>query len=258
MCRRAHDKEVTNMARLNMNGIYRLTREDWKELSDTMTPMRYYDIERAIHRESQGTLSIGGKGRFRNYRDYEYEFTESITVYNTKKGYGFDAQVYHIDLLQAEEGSEYYYIVSAYGKLGQYGDDVIFDNTELYAERKEELWAIHVEAIKTDDERRREIELDECAEALEQICAQVQYGAGVHIDHILGLFADEYDSVYIETNKKCWQLVIRIYSKLDDRCLFEVEYEPTDNDYEIYKGVNTYCFAYHYDTDKYSASNKAI
>ena len=241
------------MARLNMNGIYRLTREDWKELSDTMTPMRYCDIESAIYGLSEGTLSIVSKRRFNKYEDYEYEFTEAINVHNTKKGYGFEAQVYSIDLLQAEEGSEYYYIVKVEGKY----KDVIFDNTELYEDKKVELWDLHVDAIKTDDERRHEAELEECADTLEQICAQVQYGAGVHIDNILGLFADEYDSIYVKTKKSCWQLVIYVCSKLDNACLFEVEYEPVNEDYEIYKGKSTLCYAYcKYDGKKYSARNR--
>lgn len=238
------------MARLNMNKLYKVTREELREASNNMKAMRYATIEYTVCNNSQGDITIISESLWREYDNYEYDFTKSIEVNNKKAKSLMEAQVYRIELLHAEEDSDLYYIVKAYS----HHNEVIFDNTELYRDKEKELWNIHVEAIKTDDDRRREREIDECADSLEEICSYVECGAVVHIDNILNVFSNEYDSVYIDIDKKCYKLTVSINSKLNNKCLCDITFNTVDDEYELYEGHDVTCYAYKYD-DKYSCKN---
>jgi hypothetical protein len=239
------------MARLNMNGLLKVTRGDLREYSDKKVAMKYRDIEDIVYSNiTGGDIQIFSERCWRPYNKYEYDLTMSITVCNNKAMNSLDTEIYNLELLKAKDNTDMYYIVSAKHKQKD-----IFNNTESYKELKEGLLAAHIEANKTDEERLMEIEIEECAEALNELCSYVEDGAIVHIGHILSWFSDEYNSVYAEINKTKCYLDICIKRKANNKALCDMRFYCIDDEYELYEGEEVTCYAYQYE-DKYNAVNK--
>ena len=222
--------------RLNLTPLFKLAECELREISESMTSIRYMDLINLIRPNMIGdclAFSYGTRKHISNKNNDE--LIDSIVVNNNKKY----CTVFYLDLLRddSKEGDYYFIQLIDYGRE-DYGHTVI-DNTNLYRD----IWLKELRGRMTDEEKLIDNEIQAHIGFIESIMGLEEYEAVLNKDSLISLFIDEYGANNVKYIDSTITEEIEVYC--EDTKVWYVEIEQTryGDEYELYKVKN--CFLDH-------------
>ena len=222
--------------RLNLTPLFKLAECELREISESMTSIRYIDLINLIRPNMIGdclAFSYGTRKHISNKNNDE--LIDSIVVNNNKKY----CTVFYLDLLRDDSKECDYYFIQLidYGRE-DYGHTVI-DNTNLYRD----IWLEELRGRMTDEEKLIDNEIQAHIGFIESIMGLEEYEAVLNKDSLISLFIDEYGANNVKYIDSTLTEEIEVYC--EDTKVWYVEIEQTHygDEYELYKVKN--CFLDH-------------